>query len=220
MKHMKCLFLTIFLDCSWLWKQGLKSFLLALQVRLLNGMFTYCWELFDSLCWYPVFLITEFLLDKLRHLGWDGWVSSRSSMVVTHAVFGWSSLTPSLAGCHSRCPGLGLLLSVVGPDGTGSSLLVLLHMASAVPSSYSPCLRPSCYLCDGLGSTTMFWEAWCPPFNELVDSGESVNDRDCDEDRKSAAHPHIITDNRSPWCCVISSVLLFNPYMSYIFSGR
>lgn len=95
MKHMKCLFLTIFLDCSWLWKQGLKSFLLALQVRLLNGMFTYCWELFDSLCWYPVFLITEFLLDKLRHLGWDGWVSSRSSMVVTHAVLGCLSPTPS-----------------------------------------------------------------------------------------------------------------------------
>ena len=47
MNHTKCHFLTIFLDCSWLWKQGLKSFLLALQVRLLNGMFT-CWELFMS----------------------------------------------------------------------------------------------------------------------------------------------------------------------------
>ena len=168
MKHMKCLFLTIFLDCSWLWKQGLKSFLLALQVRLLNGMFTYCWELFDSLCWYPVFLITEFLLGKLRHLGWlwvlliirlgwDGWELLRMP---------WSSLTLSWG---LACSSLWLVLMAQEARSSSSR-----HMASAVPSSYSPCLRPSCYLCDGLGSHNMFWHCCFPPCNELVDSGESV----------------------------------------------
>ena len=155
---MKCLFLTIFLDCSWLWKQGLKSFFSCSpgptaqwNVHLLLGI------VYDSLCWYPYFWLQSSCWINCGI--WDG-------MARCHRGRPWSSLTRSLAGRHSRCPWLAVTHAVLGLACSSLWLVLMAQEARSsssyiwprLLSSYFPCLRPSCYLCDGLGSHNMFWQ--------------------------------------------------------------